>query len=122
MIASALLVAWTAAAEPSVKLGSGARMCAALTAADFKGVGLSPDAAPPRPPNSPDPAGAYCTYTKAWVKDGGIEFDVFDAGENPRETVATILAETEPMQPAGLGGVEESLLDLSASAGGSASH
>jgi hypothetical protein len=97
-------------------------MCAALTAADLKSVGLNPDPSPPRPPNSPDPGSAYCTYTKAWVKDGGIEFDIFDAGADAKATVATILGESGPMQPAGLSGVEESLLALSANAGGPARH
>lgn len=53
-------------ADPTVVLGTGAKMCAALTAEDFKAVGLSPDPAPPRPPNSTEASGAYCTYTKAF--------------------------------------------------------
>ena len=122
MVASAFLVAWTVLAEPPVKLGTGARMCAALTAADFKAVGLSPDAVAPRPPNSTEPGGAYCTYTKAWVKDGGIEFDMFDAGADAKATVATILGDAGPAQPGGLSGVEESLLNLSADAGGTVKH
>jgi hypothetical protein len=116
------LVALSVLAEAPVKLGTGAKMCAALTAADFKAVGLSPDPAAPRPPNSTEPGSAYCTYTKAWVKDGGIEFDIFDAGADAKDTLATILGDAGPVQPAGLSGVEESLLNLSADAGGTAKH
>lgn len=117
-----LLVAATVVADPQVKLGTGGKMCGALTVADFKAVGLSPDPVAPRPPNSVEPGGAYCTYTKAWVKDGGIEFDIFDSGADAKNTVATILGDAGPAQPAGLGGVEESLLNLSADAGGTAKH
>jgi hypothetical protein len=117
-----LLVAVTAVADPQVKLGTGGKMCAALTAADFKAVGLAPDPAPPRPPNSTEPGGAYCTYTKAWVKDGGIEFDIFDSGSDAKATLATILGDAGPAKPAGLTGVEESVLNLSADAGGTTRH
>jgi hypothetical protein len=127
VVVSALLLAVTtpfvmAMAEPPVRLGTGAKMCAALTAADFKAVGLNPDPAAPRPPNSTEPGGAYCTYTKAWVKDGGIELDIFDAGADAKATLATILGDAGPAQPAGLSGVEESLINLSADAGGTAKH
>jgi hypothetical protein len=56
------------------------------------------------------------------VKDGGIELDIFDAGADPQEAVATILGEAGPMQAAGLPGVDESLLNLAADAGGSVKH
>jgi hypothetical protein len=108
-----LVLAMTIAADPTVVLGTGAKMCAALTAEDFKAVGLNPDPAPPRPPNSTERSGAYCTYTKAFPSGGGLEFDIFDGESDPAGAVKTILGESGPPQPAGLSGVDESLLSLS---------
>jgi hypothetical protein len=103
----------TIAADPTVVLGTGAKMCAAVTAEDFRAVGLNPDPAPPRPPNSTEPSGAYCTYTKAFPIGGGLEFDIFDGESDPAGVVKTILGESGPAQPAGLSDVDESFLSLS---------
>jgi hypothetical protein len=58
---TSLILTVALGAEPAVALGSGAKMCAALTPADLEAVGLQPDPTPPRPPNSGEPTGAYCT-------------------------------------------------------------
>jgi hypothetical protein len=108
-----LVLAVILGADPTVVLGTGAKMCAALTAEDFKAVGLNPDPAPPRPPNSTEPTGAYCTYTKVFPSGGGLEFDIFDGESDPVGVVKTMLGESGPAQPAGLAGVDESLLSLS---------
>jgi hypothetical protein len=108
-----LVLALAVGADPTVALGSGAKMCAALTAADFTAVGLQPDAAPPRPPNSTEPTGAYCTYTKAFPIAGGLELDVFDGESDPAGVVKTILSESGKPAPAGLAGVDESILTIS---------
>jgi hypothetical protein len=100
-------------ADPTVTLGSGAKMCAALTPADFSAVGLHPDATPPRPPNSTEPAGAYCTYTKAFPIAGGLELDIFDGETDPAGVVKTILSESGSPAPAGLPGVDESVFTRS---------
>ena len=98
-------------ADPTITLGSGAKMCAALTAADFTAVGLAPDSTPPRPPNSTEPAGAYCTYTKAFPIAGGLEFDIFDGESDPTGVVKTMLGEGRGTPtPAGLAGVDDSVL------------
>jgi hypothetical protein len=97
-------------ADPTVVLGTGPKMCAALTAADFTAVGLNPDPAPPRPPNSDDKTNAYCTYTKAFPVAGGLELDIFDGESEPAGVVKTIVAEGGKSTPAGLVGVDESLL------------
>jgi hypothetical protein len=110
---STIVLAVALGAEPSVVLGTGPKMCAALTAADFTAVGLNPDPKPPRPPNSDDPTGAYCTYTKAFPVAGGLELDIFDGESDPAGVVKTILAEGGKPRPAGLAGVDESLLSLS---------
>jgi hypothetical protein len=107
-----LVLAMAVGADPTVALGSGPRMCAALTAADFTAVGLQPDATPPRPPNSTEPTGAYCTYTKALPIAGGLELDVFDGESDPAGVVKTILAESGKPTAAGLAGVDESVLTL----------
>jgi hypothetical protein len=108
-----LALAMMLGADPTVVLGTGPKMCAALTAADFTAVGLSPDPTPPRPPNSDEKTGAYCTYTKAFPIAGGLEFDIFDGESDPAGVVKTILAEGGKATPAGLAGVDDSLLALS---------
>jgi hypothetical protein len=108
-----LALAMALGAEPTVALGTGPKMCAALTAADFTAVGLSPDPTPPRPPNSDEKTGAYCTYTKAFPVAGGLEFDIFDGESDPAGVVKTIVAEGGKPAPAGLASVDESLLALS---------
>ena len=110
---TALVLTTALGADPTVVLGTGAKMCAALTAADFRAVGLNPDPVPPRPPNSTEPTGAYCTYTKAFPINGGIELDIFDGESDPAGVVKTILSEAGPARPAGLAGVDESALSLS---------
>jgi hypothetical protein len=106
-----LVLAMALGAEPTVTLGSGAKMCAALKAEDFKAVGLDPDPTPPRPPNSTEPTGAYCTYTKAFPIAGGLEFDIFDGESDPAGVVKTMVGEGGGKQtPAGMAGVDESLL------------
>ena len=109
-----LALAMALGADPTVALGTGPKMCAALTAADFTAVGLSPDPTPPRPPNSDEKTGAYCTYTKAFPIAGGLEFDIFDGESDPAGVVETILGEGggKPTR-ADLAGVDESLLALS---------
>jgi len=110
-----LVLAMALGADPTVALGTGARMCAALTAEDFTAVGLSPDPTPPRPPNSVEPTGAYCTYTKAFPIAGGLELDIFDGASDPAGVVKTMLGEgLSPPTPAGLTGVDESLLSQAA--------
>jgi hypothetical protein len=95
-------------AQPTIALGTGDTMCAALTAADFTAVGLKPDA-DARKPNSDDKTSAYCSYTKAFPVAGGLELDVFDGEADPRGVVKTILAESGKPTPAGLAGVDESV-------------
>ena len=112
MLAVLLFVA-TLGADGSVALGTGARMCAALGADDFKAVGLGPDAIAP-PPNSTEPTGAYCTYTKAFAVDGGLELDVFDGESDPAGVFKTILAEGATTTRAGLAGVDDSAISVSA--------
>jgi hypothetical protein len=112
-VIAALALAVALGAEPTIVLGTGPKMCAALTAADFTAVGLTPDPTPPRPPNSDDPTGAYCTYTQAFPVAGGLELDIFDGESDPAGVVKTILAEGGKPRPAGLAGVDESLLSLS---------
>lgn len=103
-------------APPSVPLGSGAKMCGALTPADLKAQGLSPD---PKPiVNSPEPISAYCTYAGKSGATGGIELDVFAAGADALDTQKTILEELGGMKPAGYPGVDESLMNLEAVSGG----
>jgi hypothetical protein len=110
-----LVLAMALGADPTITLGSGPKMCAALTADDFTAVGLSPDPAPPRPPNSTEPTGAYCTYTKAFPIAGGLELDVFDGESDPAGVVKTMLGEgSSTPAPAGLAGVDESLLSQAA--------
>jgi hypothetical protein len=104
-----LLLAVSLGADPTITLGSGPKMCAALTPADFTAVGLQPDQTPPRPPNSTEPTGAYCTYTKAFPIAGGLEFDIFDGESDPVGVVKTILSESGRPAPAGLAGVDESV-------------
>jgi hypothetical protein len=113
LMMTAFALVMSLAAEPTVMLGTGPKMCAALTAADFKAVGLSPDAAPPRPPNSDAPTSAYCTYTKTFPVAGGLEFDIFDGEKDSPGVVKTIVAEGGKARPAGLAGVDESLLSES---------
>jgi hypothetical protein len=109
----AFVLTMSIVAQPAVELGTGPKMCAALTAEDFKAVGLAPDPAPPRPPNSDDKTNAYCTYTKAFPVAGGLEFDIFDGEDAPAEVVKTILGESGKPRPAGLPDVDESLVTLS---------
>src|SRR4051812_45522 len=102
---------------PAVQLGTGAKMCEALSAADFKAMGLSPDPSPPRPPNSTEAVSAYCTYTKLWVREGGLELDIFGDPAAPdseaRATVETILGDAGArLSPAGYPSVDESLISL----------
>jgi hypothetical protein len=111
---AAMVLAMALGADPTIALGTGAKMCEALVAADFKAVGLSPDPVPPRPPNSTEPTGAYCTYTQAFPIRGGIEFDIFDGESDPKGVFQTTLGESGPTQPAGLAGVDESVLNLAA--------
>jgi len=106
---TSLVLAAALGADPTVTLGTGAKMCAALTAADFSAVGLHPDPTPPRPPNSTEPTGAYCTYNKAFPIAGGLEFDIFDGESDPVGVVKTMLSESGPRKPAGLAGVDESV-------------
>lgn len=108
-----LVLAMVLGADPTVTLGSGPKMCAALTPADFTAVGLQPDPTPPRPPNSTEPTGAYCTYTKAFPIAGGLEFDIFDGESDPAGVVKTILSESGPPAPGGLAGVDESVFTQS---------
>jgi hypothetical protein len=103
----------TLLADPTVVLGSGPKMCDALTAADFAAVGLQPDPKPSRPPNSDDKTNAYCGYTKAFPVDGGLELDIFDGESDPRDVVKTILAESGKPTPAKLPGVDESVFTTS---------
>ena len=110
-----LVLAIALGADPTVTLGSGAKMCAALKAEDFQAVGLNPDPTPPRPPNSTEPSGAYCTYTKVFPIAGGLELDIFDGESDPVGVVKTMLGEglSKPT-PAGLAGVDESRLSQAA--------
>jgi hypothetical protein len=114
MMLTGLALAMALGTDPTVALGTGPKMCAALTAADFTAVGLNPDPTPPRPPNSDDRTGAYCTYTKAFPIAGGLEFDIFDGESDPGGIVKTILGEGggKPTR-LDLAGVDESLLTLS---------
>src|SRR5262249_34202399 len=105
------------APAPTVILGSGAKMCDALTPADLKAAGLQPDAKGPSV-NVPEPTSAYCVYAGKSGATGGIELDVFAAGPDAVDTVKTILSESGPMKPAGLPGVDESLIDTEAVSGG----
>jgi hypothetical protein len=109
-----LALAMALGADPTVTLGSGAKMCAALKAEDFTAVGLSPDPTPPRPPTAGEPTGAYCTYNKAFPMAGGIELDIFDGQSDPAGVVKTMLSEGGGRTtPAALPGVDESLLTVS---------
>jgi hypothetical protein len=110
---TSLVMAMALTAQPAVTLGTGAKMCEALTAADFTAVGPTPDPMP-RPPNSDDKTNAYCSYTKAFPVDGGLELDVFDGESDPRDVVKTILAESGKPTPASLPGVDESVFTTSA--------
>jgi hypothetical protein len=110
---SAFVLAMSIGVQPSIQLGTGPKMCAALTPDDFKRVGLTPDPAPPRPPSSDDKTSAYCTYTKAFPVAGGLELDIFDGEDDPAGVMKTILAEGRKPKPAGLQGVDESALTLS---------
>jgi hypothetical protein len=103
-----LALSLTLLAEPTIILGTGARMCEALAAADFAAVGLAPDPTP-RPPNSDDKTNAYCGYTKAFPVAGGLELDIFDGEADPRDVVKTILAESGTRTPASLPGVDEAV-------------
>lgn len=103
-----LALALTLLADPVVALGTGPKMCEALTPADFTAVGLRPDATP-RPPNSDDKTNAYCGYTTAFPVDGGLELDIFDGEADPREVVKTILAESGKRTPASLPGVDDAI-------------
>jgi hypothetical protein len=105
----AAIVLVTLAGAP-VKLSTGAKMCEALNAADLKGVGLSPDS--PRPPNSTEKTGAYCTYTQAFASAGGIELDVFDVDPaDAKETMKVTVGDAcqGVSQPGNYPGVDESL-------------
>ncbi|HYV45989.1 MAG TPA: hypothetical protein VFA20_14065 [Myxococcaceae bacterium] len=104
------------APAPSILLGSGAKMCDALTPADLKAQGLSPDAK--TIVNVPEPISAYCTYAGKSGATGGIEMDVFAAGTDALDTQKTILGELGGMKPAGYPGVDESLMNLEAVSGG----
>jgi hypothetical protein len=110
---TAFVVALSIGVQPVVELGTGPKMCAALTAEDFKGVGLTPDPVPPRPPNSDDKTNAYCTYTKAFPVAGGLELDIFDGEADPADVVKTILGEGGKPKPAGLPGVDASFVTRS---------
>jgi hypothetical protein len=115
----ALVLAIALGADPTVALGTGAKMCAALTAADFAAVGLHPDPVPARPPNSTEPTGAYCTYTKAFPIAGGLEFDIFDGETDPVGVEKTMLGEGGgPQTPAKLEGVDNSVFSESRGNGG----
>jgi hypothetical protein len=107
-----LVLAMALGADPTVTLGSGPKMCAALKTEDFSAVGLSPDPVP-RPPNSTEATGAYCVYTKAFPSAGGLEFDIFDGESDPAGVVKTMLGEGGgKTTPAGLAGVDEGLLTV----------
>jgi hypothetical protein len=110
---AAFVLALSIGVQPIVELGTGPKMCAALTAEDFRGVGLAPDPAPPRPPNSDDKTNAYCSYTKAFPVAGGLEFDIFDGADDPADVMKTILAEGGKPKPAGVPGVDASAFALS---------
>jgi len=114
-VVTGLVLMLALGADPTITLGSGPTMCGALQAADFTAVGLAPDATAPRPPNSTEPTGAYCTYTKAFPVAGGLEFDIFDGESDPAGVVKTMLGEGlgKPTS-AGLAGVDESLLSQGA--------
>jgi hypothetical protein len=92
-------------ADPTVALGTGAGMCAALKAEDFTAVGLSPDPTPPRPPNSVESTGARCTCTKAFPIAGGLELDIFDGASDPAGVVKTMpgLRDHDPAERQGQG-------------------
>ncbi|HEY8209299.1 MAG TPA: hypothetical protein VIG99_17545 [Myxococcaceae bacterium] len=102
---------------PSVALGSGAKMCEALTVADLKAAGLAPDAKG-LSANVPEPTSAYCVYAGKSGATGGIELDLFDAAGDVKGTWETILGEMAPPKPAGLPGTDESVIDLEAVSGG----
>jgi len=68
---------------------SGAAMCA-LTAADFKAVGVAGAAAKPAANVQDAGASTYCVYAGKSAATGGIELDVFNpAGSNRDEVMVT---------------------------------
>ncbi|HET8625976.1 MAG TPA: hypothetical protein VFL91_01055 [Thermomicrobiales bacterium] len=103
--------AWGAEPRPTP-----ASLCAAITVADFRAVGLQPDLDAPvvNPADDGDGgAGAYCSYTRASVAAGGIEFDVF-YDDDPLAVQRTILGEGGgAVTPASLEGADECLLGRS---------
>lgn len=89
---SASVAATAGATKAAVTLGSGARMCDALTAADLRAAGLRPERERPEP-NADGDTGAYCAYTAASGAKGGIEFDIFDGGTDVGQVWETVAAE-----------------------------
>jgi hypothetical protein len=95
-----------------VKPGTGARMCDAVTAADLAAAGLKPDLQQPSVgPGDPNPnEGAYCTYTRAYASEGGIELDIFYPADHG--VYQTVVGEGSGRgRPSGLSAVDESSLD-----------
>jgi hypothetical protein len=103
--------AWGTGPKPSAQ-----SLCAAITVDDLRAVGLQPDLDAPvvNPGDDADgSAGAYCSYTRASVAAGGIEFDVF-YDDDPLAVQRTILGEGGgAATPASLEGADECLLGRS---------
>jgi hypothetical protein len=73
-------------------------MCDALTARDLRAAGLRPEREVPEP-NADGDTGAYCAFTKASGAKGGIEFDIFDGGQEVQEVWETVSAEGAGIEP-----------------------
>jgi hypothetical protein len=72
----------------AISPGSGAAMCGALTASDFKAAGVTAGA--PKANVSDAGKSAYCVYRGKSSATGGVELDVFyPAGANATEVKAT---------------------------------
>lgn len=99
----------TASVASDGKLG----MCALLTGADLRAVGLAPELDPPTANVQDGGQSAWCDYSDA------IEFDIF-VSDDPVAVQKTIFAEAdnETTEPAGLTGADASFIGPPATSGG----
>ena len=78
-----LALAMALGADATIALGTGPKMCAALTAADFTAVGLSPDTTPPAPAELGREDGRLLHVHQCVSPSRGLEFDIFDGESDP---------------------------------------
>jgi hypothetical protein len=131
VVAAVLVVACGGSAAPApasgsppatgatLAAGSGASMCDALTADDFKAQGLRPDRARPDANVQDRGASAYCVYAGRSSATGGLELDVFYPVDDPAATMDEVMGEFGPnAAAASLAGADAVRIATSVRSGG----